>query len=66
MCDIEFIETPTFTRLLTSLLTDDEYVGVQNILVEPPQIEVMSSRGAVEFASYAMPFLDAVKVVVFG
>jgi hypothetical protein len=33
VCDMEFIETPTFTRLLTSLLTDDEYVGVQNILV---------------------------------
>jgi len=30
MCGMEFIETPTFTRLLTALLTDDEYAGLQN------------------------------------
>jgi hypothetical protein len=31
---MEFIETPTFTRLVTQLLTDDEYRGMQNVLVE--------------------------------
>jgi hypothetical protein len=34
---MEFIETPTFTRLLTALLTDDEYSGLQNVLVENPE-----------------------------
>ena len=33
---MEFIETPTFTRLLASLLTDDEYRALQNVLVENP------------------------------
>ena len=33
---MEFIETPTFTRLLTALLTDDEYRELQNVLVENP------------------------------
>jgi DNA-binding transcriptional regulator YiaG len=31
---MEFIETPTFTRMVTSLLTDDEYQGMQNELVD--------------------------------
>lgn len=33
---MEFIETPTFTRLVTVLLTDDEYREMQNVLVEDP------------------------------
>ena len=33
---MEFIETPTFTRLLTALLNDDEYRELQNVLVENP------------------------------
>lgn len=33
---MEFIETPTFTRMVTSLLTDDEYGDLQNVLVEDP------------------------------
>ena len=37
MRSVEFIETPTFTRLLTALLTDDEYSGLQNVLVENPE-----------------------------
>jgi hypothetical protein len=35
--DMEFIETPTFTRLVTQLLTDDEYREMQNILADDPQ-----------------------------
>lgn len=31
-----FIETPTFTRLVTQLLTDDEYRELQNVLAEAP------------------------------
>ena len=34
---MEFIETPTFTRLITDLLTDNEYRLLQNILVEDPE-----------------------------
>lgn len=33
---MEFIETPTFTRMVTELLTDDEYRELQNVLVEDP------------------------------
>ena len=33
---MEFIETPTFTRLLTALLTDDEYLVLQKVLLEAP------------------------------
>ncbi|KQP43696.1 type II toxin-antitoxin system RelE/ParE family toxin [Pseudorhodoferax sp. Leaf274] len=34
---MEFIETPTFTRLVTELLSDDEYRALQNVLVEDPE-----------------------------
>jgi hypothetical protein len=34
---MEFIETPTFTRLVKALLTDDEYRELQNELVEDPE-----------------------------
>ena len=33
---MEFIETPTFTRLLTGVLSDDEYRELQNELVDDP------------------------------
>ena len=38
MRSMEFIETPTFTRLVTSLLTDDEYSGLQVDLAENPEL----------------------------
>ncbi|MDO8789797.1 MAG: hypothetical protein Q7J42_17110 [Sulfuritalea sp.] len=34
---MEFIETPTFTRLITSLLSDDEFRELQNEIVEDPE-----------------------------
>jgi len=34
---MEFIETPTFTRMVTELLSDDEYRELQNTLVENPE-----------------------------
>jgi len=49
----EFIETPTFTRMITALLTDDEYWGLQNILMEN-LIEARSFKEAAAFASCAM------------
>ena len=33
---MEFIETSTFTRQVTQLLTDDAYRQIQNVLVEDP------------------------------
>lgn len=34
---MEFIETPTFTRLLMTLLSDEEYRSLQNSLLEDPE-----------------------------
>ena len=34
---MEFIETPTFTRMVTALLSDDEYAKMQTDLVEDPE-----------------------------
>ena len=34
---MEFIETPTFTRLIATLLDDDKYRELQNVLVEDPE-----------------------------
>lgn len=34
---MEFIETPTFTRAVLSLLSDEEYRDLQNALVEHPE-----------------------------
>jgi len=36
-CEMEFIETPTFTRQVQELLTDEEYRGLQNSLVDDPE-----------------------------
>lgn len=34
---MEFIETPTFTRSVLGLLSDEEYQDLQNALVERPE-----------------------------
>jgi hypothetical protein len=34
---MEFVETPTFTRLVTGLLSDDEYRALQNLLLADPE-----------------------------
>jgi hypothetical protein len=34
---VEFIETPTFSRMVMALLTDDEYRALQNELAEDPE-----------------------------
>lgn len=65
MQNMEFIETPTFTRLLADLLTDDEYTGLQNVLVKNPE-RATSSRLAVEFVSCATRCLDAARAAAFG
>lgn len=51
---MEFIETPTFTRLILDLLSDDEYLELQNSLVEDP-VAARLSRAAVEFVNCVLP-----------
>jgi mRNA-degrading endonuclease RelE of RelBE toxin-antitoxin system len=34
---MEFIETSTFTKLIYSYLTDDEYVGLQGFMLKYPE-----------------------------
>jgi hypothetical protein len=51
---MEFIETPTFTRLLADLLTDDEYRGLQNILAENPERgDILKGGGGIRKVRYA-------------
>jgi len=52
MRGMEFIETPTFTRLLAALLTDDEYAGLQNVLVENPERGDIIKGGGVRVIYY--------------
>lgn len=56
MQGMEFIETPTFTRLLADLLTDDEYAGLQNILVENPERgDIIKGGGGIRKLRHALP-----------
>lgn len=53
---MEFIETPTFTRLLTALLNDDEYRELQNVLVEnPARGDVIPGGGGIRKLRHALP-----------
>ena len=52
---MEFIETPTFTRLLLDLLSDDEYRFLQNILVENPERgDVLKGGGGIRKLRYSL------------
>ena len=52
---MEFIETPTFTRLLTALLSDDEYRGLQNELVQDPaRGDLIKGGGGIRKLRYAV------------
>jgi len=54
--DMEFIETPTFTRLLTDLLSDDEYRVLQNVLVENPERgDILKGGGGIRKLRHALP-----------
>ncbi|MFN7835405.1 MAG: type II toxin-antitoxin system RelE/ParE family toxin [Burkholderiaceae bacterium] len=53
---MEFIETSVFTRLLNPLLDDEEYRGLQNILVEKPDRgNLIKSGGGIGKLRYALP-----------
>ena len=62
---MEFIETPTFTRMVTALLSDDEYRKMQTDLLEYPDRGDLV-KGEVVFANFVMLCQDEVKVVEFG
>lgn len=42
---MEFIETPTFTRQVLDLLSDDEYRSLQNTLAQDPACGVLIKGG---------------------
>ena len=50
------IETPTFTRLVTELLSDEEYTGLQQVLVENPERgDVIKGGGGIRKLRYGLP-----------
>jgi hypothetical protein len=56
MRSMEFIETPTFTRLLNDLLTDDEYADLQNVLVDDPERgDIIKAGGGIRKLRFALP-----------
>ena len=55
MVPMEFIETPTFTRMVTALLSDDEYRELQNELVEDPaRGDLIKGGGGIRKLRYAI------------
>ncbi len=51
-----FIETPTFTRQITALLSDDEYAGLQALLaIDPERGDVVRGGGGIRKVRYALP-----------
>ena len=42
---MEFIETPTFTRMVTALLSDDEYRSLQTVLTNDPECGAIIEHG---------------------
>ncbi len=53
---MEFIETPTFSRLLSALLNDDEYRELQNVLVDDPERgDLIKGGGGIRKLRHALP-----------
>lgn len=51
---MEFVETPTFTRLITGLLEDDEYTSLQLALARKPTVgKVIRGSGGIRKARWA-------------
>ena len=42
---MEFVETPTFTRLVLALMEDDDYANLQTALVQRPDMGKIISGG---------------------
>ncbi|OYU12242.1 MULTISPECIES: type II toxin-antitoxin system RelE/ParE family toxin [unclassified Limnohabitans] len=52
---MEFIETPTFTRTITVLLSDDSYAQMQMALVENPALgDLIRGGGGIRKLRYAV------------
>ena len=50
-----FIETPTFTRLITALLSDDEYAGLQvELAADPERGDLIRGGGGIRKIRYAV------------
>jgi len=55
MSVVEFIETATFTKMVTTLLTDDEYRALQNELVEAPELgDLIKGGGGIRKLRHAI------------
>ena len=53
---MEFIETPTFTHMLVELLTDDEYAGLQCVLLVNPEAgDIVKGGGGIRKLRHALP-----------
>ncbi|WP_116520569.1 type II toxin-antitoxin system RelE/ParE family toxin [Achromobacter insuavis] len=51
---MEFVETPLFTKQITALLSDDEYRGLQMLLVENPERgDLVKGGGGIRKIRYA-------------
>jgi hypothetical protein len=66
---VEFIETPTFTRLVTALLSDDEYRALQNALLADPKCGALIREGGgirkVRFAVQGRGKSGGVRVIYY-
>ncbi len=52
---MEFVETPTFTRMVTALLTDDDYRNLQNDLAGfPDRGDLIRGGGGIRKLRYAL------------
>jgi hypothetical protein len=52
---MEFVETPTFTRQVTQLMTDDEYRAMQNMLVaDPTRGDLIQGGGGIRKLRHAV------------
>jgi hypothetical protein len=52
---IEFIETPTFTRQVTQLLTEDEYRQMQNsLMADPGRGDLIRGSGGIRKLRHAL------------
>ncbi len=53
---MEFIETPTFTKLILELLTDDAYLEIQRVLVENPEKgDIIKGGGGIRKLRHNLP-----------
>ncbi|GHT89780.1 hypothetical protein AGMMS49545_01000 [Betaproteobacteria bacterium] len=52
---MEFIETPVFTRLMTRLMSDDEYSELQQTLVDNPEAgDIIKAGGGIRKVRFAL------------